>query len=120
MSTPTPDQSIPDWLAGELKPYLSAAYSTSLIRTLVPVGIGSVLTYINAHWHLVLPAHASSTLIITATAVTVGAYYAAARWVERRWPRIGRWLIALGVTDAAPTYTPPAVTAKLTPDGPTR
>lgn len=81
-------------------------YLPSLIRTVVPVAVGAGLTWLEVHWHLPIPAGASATVGLTAAAVTVAGYYAAARAVEHRWPRVGRWLLAAGLAAGQPVYPP--------------
>lgn len=73
----------------------------SVIRTVVPVLVGAVLTWLASRLGIVLGEQSSAELVsgLVAVATTAG-YYALARWAESRWPAAG-WL--LGVP-AAPTY----------------
>ncbi|MEU7590602.1 hypothetical protein AB0A95_30470 [Micromonospora sp. NPDC049230] len=117
--TPTPsgdlDPSVDPggYLADLLARYFRPGLVDSLARTWVPVGIGAVLTWVNAHYDISLPDRASSTLVIVTTGVTIAGYYFASRLIERRFPRLGRWLLALGLTKARPTYAQPAAAAQV-------
>ena len=81
---------------------------TSMIRTLVPVGIGTFITWIQIHLGVTVDDATSASLIATATGITVGLYYVVVRWLETRFPQIG-WLLGLA---KAPGYAaadaPPA------------
>ncbi len=68
----------------------------SQIRTLVPVLVGWVGARLLSWGFDIDEATVSNALIVIVSAV----WYAAVRWAERRWPRIG-WL--LGVPKQ-PTY----------------
>lgn len=82
--------------------YLPPGYIESLIRTWVPIGIGAVLAWVAVHWHIAVSRDASATVGVVAGALVVAGYYAVARLVERRWPTVGRWLIALNLVRTAP------------------
>lgn len=92
------------WLVDVLGRYFPPGWVESVIRTWVPIAIGAVLAWVNAHWEIVLAGDASTTAIIIATAAVTAGYYALARLVERRWPSLGRWLVALNLVKARPTY----------------
>lgn len=86
--------------------YFRAGLVDSYIRTWVPVGIGVVLSWLNLHYaQLGLPARPSEGFVIVATGVTIAVYYFGARLVEKRFPKVGRWLIALHLTRGRPIYT---------------
>lgn len=70
----------------------------SLIRTVVPVIVGSLLTWL-AGRGIALDGAAVTPAVTT---LIIGVYYAAVRWAEVRWPRAG-WL--LGVA-RPPSYRP--------------
>jgi len=74
-------------------------YGRSLIRTFVPLLVGSVVTWLAAR-NVNLDA---SAIIPAVDAFVAGAYYALVRWAESRWPKAG-WL--LGAT-GAPAYSVP-------------
>ena len=101
------------FVADLLARYFRPGLVDSIARTWVPVGIGAALTWINAHWDVSLPSGASSTLVITTTGLTIAGYYAGARLLERRFPKIGRWLLALNLTKARPTYAQPPAAAQV-------
>lgn len=72
----------------------------SIIRTIVPVIVGVLLGWA-AKVGLDLP-EGPVTELVTVT-ITV-AYYALGRWLEQRWPAVGRWLLAAGLTKKQPDY----------------
>lgn len=76
----------------------------SLIRTLVPVLVGSALAWLAARTGIVLPEHVSAELAIVATVAAITLYYALVRWLETRWPWFG---LLLGAAKE-PVYTAPA------------
>lgn len=93
--------------------YFRPGLVDSLARTWVPIAIGSLLAWINANWDITLSDGASSTAVNVTTGITIAGYYAAARLIERRFPRLGRWLLALNLTKARPTYAKPAAAAQV-------
>lgn len=101
------------YLADLLARYFRPGLVDSLARTWVPIAIGAAASWVNANYNLVLPARASSTLVIVATGVTIAGYYGGARVLERRFPRLGRWLLALNLTKARPTYAQPPAAAQV-------
>lgn len=104
MTTPDPTTGPDDDLAGVVHNLIPSGLLESLIRTWVPVGIGSVLAWAAVHWHIVVDPGASATAATVATALCIAGYYALARVVERRWPRAGRWLVALNLVRSRPIY----------------
>lgn len=89
--------------------YFRPGLVDSAIRTWVPIGIGSALSWVNANYSVLgLPEKPSATAVIVATGLTIAGYYALARFVERKVPALGRWLIALNLTKAKPAYADPA------------
>jgi len=72
----------------------------SIIRTVVPLIVGVILTQA-ARIGLDLPAGAVEE-IVTVVAATV--YYSAIRWLEQRYPAVGRWLLGLGIARNQPRY----------------
>jgi hypothetical protein len=83
-------------------------YFVSLIRTWVPVAIGSLLTWLASTLGIVLSDDTSVQLTIAAVGIVTAVYYALARAVEKRWPGLGRILLALGLTSAKVAYQKPA------------
>ncbi|HEU4566846.1 MAG TPA: hypothetical protein VFR99_02365 [Marmoricola sp.] len=79
-------------------------YLLSLIRTAVPAAVGLVLAWLAREFGIVLPADLSAELTLAAAGLAIGAYYAAVRALEVRWPWVGRLLGAQG----QPTYGRPA------------
>lgn len=87
----------------------------SLIRTWVPVGIGAFITWLATNYDIVVPADASSSLVVGVAALVIAVYYALARAVEKAFPALGRLLVGLGA-GKAPQY--PAVDGVQTRSGP--
>lgn len=86
--------------------YFRAGLVDSYIRTWVPVGIGALLSWLNANYSLLgLPEKPSATAVTVATGVTIAGYYAIARAIEKKFPTIGKWLVALNLTRSKPLYT---------------
>jgi hypothetical protein len=73
----------------------------SLIRTWVPVAVGSLVAWLISIG-IELDPEAETGLVVGLTGVVIAAYYGIVRWLERRWPWIG---VLLGVP-AAPSYSP--------------
>lgn len=105
--------------------YFTPGLVDSYIRTFVPVTLGSAWSWavLNYSW-LGLPEKPSATLSLTVTGAAIAAYYFAARLLERRYPTLGRWLVALNLTKARPVYVAvdaaPAVEAAAAVDASTR
>lgn len=74
----------------------------SIVRTVVPLIVAVILGQA-ARIGLDLD-EGAVTSIVTAAAGTL--YYALARWIEVNYPAAGRWLLALGLTNASPAYLP--------------
>lgn len=72
----------------------------SIIRTVVPVIVGVLLGWA-AKVGLNLPEGPVTEIV---TIVITGAYYALGRWLEKRWPAVGRWMLAAGLTKKKPDY----------------
>lgn len=79
------------------------SFFISLIRTWVPVGVGAFITWLATNYDIVVPADASSSLVVGVAALVIAAYYAVARLVEKRFPGLGKILVGLGVGQA-PRY----------------
>ncbi len=103
--------------------------AVSLIRTLVPYAVASLLSWIALHWNVVIPPEWSANAVVWVTLGVASGYYAAARWLERRKGAggaaaaarlLGRWL--LGGVIVQPVYShPPTDRAFLVePDGESR
>lgn len=79
-------------------------YVVSLIRTWTPIAIGSALAWVAVHFGLVLSEDTSVPVTVAVVGIVTAVYYAVARAAEKRWPAVGRILLALGLTKSAPTY----------------
>lgn len=77
----------------------------SYARTAVMLGVGYLLTFIAAHFHIVISEHTHALVASLAAFVVAFAYYVAVRALEARWPKLG---VLLGVP-AEPHY--PAIGA---------
>ncbi|WP_433225631.1 hypothetical protein [Actinomadura formosensis] len=75
----------------------------SVIRTVVPLIVGVIIGQA-ARAGMDLDPGAVTAIV---TVVAGYAYYHAARLAEERVPAVGRWLLALGLTDKAPAYIDP-------------
>jgi len=92
-------------------------FVTSLIRTWVPVGIGSFLAWLATNYDIVVPADASSSLVVGVAALIIAVYYALARAVEKAFPSLGKLLVGLGI-GKAPQYPPTGTPVVQTRSGP--
>lgn len=73
-------------------------YGRSVIRTIVPIIVGSLIAWLAARGVKV----DESTILPAVDAVVAGAYYALIRLVERKYPKAG-WLLG---SPGAPSYAP--------------
>ncbi|MGI5233785.1 hypothetical protein [Actinoallomurus sp. CA-142502] len=79
----------------------------SITRTVVPLIVGHLLAWA-AMIGLNLPGGAVTEIVAV---ILTTAYYALARWVEQRWPGLGRVLLSAGLARRqAPLYLPPGAT----------
>lgn len=100
------DPADPDtFLRTFLARYFTNGLVDSYIRTFVPAALGWALSWLalNFTW-LGIPNEPSATLSSTVTLAAIAGYYFLARLAERRWPKVGRWLVALNLTRARPVY----------------
>jgi hypothetical protein len=99
----------PDRFVRELlSRYFAPGWLDRIIRTWVPIGIGSGLAWANANWSVLgLPEKPSASATILVSGLIIAAYYALASIVEKRFPAVGRWLIALNLVKTQPVYAPP-------------
>ncbi len=77
-------------------------YITSLVRTWVPVGVGVALSWLAAKYGIVVDDATKAQGMMFFTAFVTGIYYAAVRWLESKFPKLG-WLLGLPVQ---PGYLP--------------
>lgn len=75
-------------------------YLVSLVRTVVPTGVASALTWSAVHWGIVLDQDTSAQLSVGVTGAAVATYYAVVRGLESKWPWFGKLL----GKKAQPTY----------------
>ena len=61
----------------------------SLIRTYVPLAVGVVVSWLARNNIVAIDGESAAAVF---TAAVVGLYYAAARLLEKRWPKAG-WLL---------------------------
>lgn len=113
------DPSPPDDPAGSIlaelrRKYLPPGFIESLIRVWVTTAIGAGLAWAAAHWNILVPADASSTVSVVATGLCIAGYYALCRLVEKRWPKAGAFLISFGLIQAKPVYAQPTEATRLT------
>jgi hypothetical protein len=74
----------------------------SFVRTFTPQLVGLLLTWIATHWGWEIPEEWANEIKFLAIELVAGVYYAAVRFAEARWPRIG-WLLGWA---AQPVYVP--------------
>ena len=75
-------------------------YLISMIRTVVPVGVGAVLSWLAVRAGIVVDEQTKAGLLVAFTGLAVAVYYGVVRALELRWPWFGRLL----GSKAAPTY----------------
>ena len=78
---------------------------TSLIRTYVPIVVGSLVAWLLT-LGVTLDPSAEAGLVTAGTGLLIAVYYTAVRLLEKRWPFLG---VLLG-SATAPTYPPPVTT----------
>lgn len=78
-------------------------FVSSLIRTYVPLAVGSVVTWL-ASVGIILPEEASSALAATLGGLAAAVYYAAVRLLEKKFPWVGNFIGKA----SAPVYVNPA------------
>jgi uncharacterized membrane protein (UPF0136 family) len=77
-------------------------------RTLIPIIAGTILAWAA---NLGLSIDSGAVLMIV-TSVVVFAYASVARFVEKRWPALGKILMSLGLSSEQPVYLEPPITTK--------
>lgn len=83
-------------------------FALSLIRTYVPIAVGSVLSFLAVHYGLVVDASIQGQLVAGLTGVIIAAYYLLARLLERKFPQMS---VLLG-SSQKPIYVDPATVSK--------
>ena len=69
----------------------------SLIRTVVPVAVGTFAAWLAAKTGIVL----GETDIALVTGLAISGYYTLVRWAESKWPALG-WLLGVAKTPEYP------------------
>lgn len=82
-------------------------FVTSLIRTYVPIAVGALAAYLLTKG-IEIDANAQLGLVTFLTTLIQGAYYLAARLLERRFPDIGGLLLG---SSQKPVYVEPTAAA---------
>lgn len=72
----------------------------SVIRTTVPIVVGSVAGWLAAKIGIVIDEQSQAGFVSGFTGVLIAGYYNLIRWAEGRWPWVG-WFLGLAVN---PTY----------------
>lgn len=67
-------------------------YALSLIRTWVPIAVGSVLSWLAVKYGIAVPESISNEVTVGLTAALIAGYYALVRGLEKRWPAFGKLL----------------------------
>lgn len=78
-------------------------FVTSLVRTYVPIFVGSIFSYLAVKYGLVVDGDIQNQLVAGLTGVVIAVYYLVVRLLERRFPEVG---ILLGSTQK-PVYVAP-------------
>jgi hypothetical protein len=76
---------------------------TSLIRTYVPIIVGSVISFLAVEHGFAVEPDIQNQLVAGLTGVIIAAYYLVARLLERKFPELG---VLLG-SKQKPTYVEP-------------
>lgn len=76
-------------------------YVTSQIRTYVPIGVGSLISWLLS-LGIDVGAQAQTGLVIFGTALTTGVYYTTATLIQKKWPAAGSLLLG---SSKVPTYS---------------
>jgi hypothetical protein len=94
-----------------MKEHAMSDYLLSLIRTVVPVAVGSALGWLATHG-MSLDPNTQAGLIAAITGLCIALYYAAIRWLESKHPAIGKWLLGAGA-GKTPVYAAPEATVRV-------
>jgi hypothetical protein len=79
-------------------------FALSLIRTYVPIAVGTFVTFLFVQFGLSLDAEIAMQLTAGLTGLVIALYYGIIRLIERKYPQIG---VLLGSTQK-PIYVEPA------------
>lgn len=75
-------------------------FLVSLIRTWVPIGVGSLISFLVVNYGLVVDENLTAQLAAGLTGLIIAGYYLLARLLERKFPQLG---VLLGSTQK-PVY----------------
>jgi len=77
-------------------------------RTLIPIVAGTILA-----WAAKVGLNIDSgAVLLIVTAVVIYGYASVARFIEKRWPALGKILMSLGLSSEQPVYLTPPITTK--------
>ena len=82
-------------------------FVTSLVRTYVPILVGSVLSFLAVKYGFAVEPDVQNQLVAGLTGVVIAAYYLLVRLLERKFPQLG---VLLGSTQK-PVYVEATSTA---------
>lgn len=77
------------------------SFVISLIRTNVPIGVGSLLAWLASTLHVVIDPQSQTVFVVLTVSVASSGWYALARLLEHLWPPLG---VLLGVP-TTPVYS---------------
>jgi hypothetical protein len=72
----------------------------STIRTIVPIILGGVATWVAAKTGWILPEDLEAEAAVGVTGLVIGGYYIVVHWLEQKFPKLG-WLLG---KEALPYY----------------
>lgn len=78
-------------------------FLVSLIRTWVPIGVGSLISLLVVNYGIVVDESVTAQLAAGLTGIIIAGYYLLARLLERKFPQLG---VLLGSTKE-PVYVKP-------------
>lgn len=79
------------------------------LRTLVPMGVGVLATWLATRFGIVFDEQASTGLTTFVTGVVSAVYYLVIKWAEKHFPQAG-WLLGYAKT---PVYVDPSATVRV-------
>ena len=85
---------------------MSTPSAPSIVRTVVPVVVGAIATYLVTKFGINLSDEVTSALSVILMAVFTSVYYIIVRWLEQKFPTIG---VLLGWAAVPESYTPARV-----------
>lgn len=79
-------------------------FMTSIVRTYVPIVVGSVLSFLAVRYGLAVTPDIENQLVAGLTGLIIAVYYGIVRLLERKFPQVG---VLLGSAQK-PVYVEPA------------